>query len=105
MPVNVGPCAWDLPDPREAPGARGISAFIVGADAPAGPQQVERPARAEQARQDPAGAVLGDETALQEHGGERRLRRGDAHVAHRRQHHAAAGGDTVDRGEIGRAHV
>ena len=30
MPVNVGPCAWDLPDPREAPGAEEL--ICVGAD-------------------------------------------------------------------------
>ena len=72
---------------------------LRGADLARREQQVERVRRPDQARQQPADAVLGDQAALRERGGELRLARREAEVGVQRDHEAEACGRTVERGD------
>ena len=72
---------------------------FLGAEAARAPHQVERAVETDDARQQPARAVLGDEAAPRERGREAGARCREPQVAHHRQHEPAAGGHAVDRGD------
>ena len=61
------------------------------------PQQIERATGSDEARQQPADAVLGDQTALREGRGELGRFFDEAHVAQQREAEAEAGARAVDR--------